>query len=74
MRRKQKAKKVIYENVRLSHAPNIFFSVCLFNAAYFCTLQEKNNVFQNTKRVFKTCFKAECDILIQNAMFILSYY
>lgn len=30
--------------------------------------------FQNTERVFKTCFKAECDVLIQNAMFISSYY
>nr|DAY68972.1 MAG TPA: hypothetical protein [Caudoviricetes sp.] len=49
--------------MRLSHTPNIF-CVCLFNAAYFCTLKGKKRCTQNTKRVFKTCFKAKCDVLI----------
>lgn len=47
------------------------FCTCLFNAAYFCTLKGKKRCAQNTKRVFKTCFKAKCDVLIQNTMFII---
>lgn len=41
-----------------------FFCACMFNAAYFFTLQGKNDASKTRKRVFKTCFKAESNVLM----------
>ena len=60
------------KSAAFSHAKHFFVYACLMQPILHIT--EQKRCFQNTKRVFKTCFKAECDTLIQNAMFISSYY
>lgn len=61
-KKKTKCKKgYIWESAAFSHAKH-FFCVCLFNAAYFCTLQSKNDV----SRTRNECLRR---VLRLNAMF-----
>lgn len=60
-KKKAKSKKVIYENVRLSHTPNIFVYACLMQPI-FAHYRVKTNV----SRTRNECLRR---VLRLNAMF-----